>query len=218
MKKVTLAIFDMDGLMFDTEILSNTGWKLGGKAYGCEVTDLVLRDVIGRNIPGTRVAFHQHFGDRFPYDDAKRIRDQYIADSIEKNGVPLKPGLPELLEYLQKNGIHAAMATSTDQPIAVKYLEMTGIGSKFGCVVCGNEVKNGKPAPDIFLMAAQRLGCCPSECIVLEDSDNGIRAAYAGEMRPILIPDRRQPPDEIKALAHRVFISLHDVISYLQSP
>jgi beta-phosphoglucomutase-like phosphatase (HAD superfamily) len=94
---------------------------------------------------------------------------------------------------------------------------MTGIESKFACVVCGNEVKNGKPAPDIFLKAAERLGCDPSECIVMEDSDNGIRAAHAGGMRPILIPDQKQPPDEIRALAHRVFGSLHDVVIYLKT-
>ncbi|HHV28673.1 HAD family hydrolase [Acetivibrio mesophilus] len=214
--KISLVIFDMDGLMFDTERIGREAWQKAGEALGIEIKPQFLLEIIGMNVKGAERVFEKYYGNSLTFYDLRNLRVKYGLDYIEKNGMPVKPGLFELLDYLDNRGIMKAVATSTERKRAEKYLSMAGITDRFDTIVCGDEVTYGKPEPDIFIEAAKRTGCKVEECIVLEDSANGIKAASKAKMLPVLIPDIRRP-DEVEKLVYRELKSLHDVIDLLES-
>ena len=134
---------------------------------------------------------------------------------IDQHGAPTKPGLTSLLDWLEMRAMPRAVATSSGRASADRLLQSAGVRARFEIIVGGDDVANGKPAPDLFLLAADRLGVAPSDCVVLEDSGPGIHAAHRAGMRPILVPDLQQPTDEVQALAYRVCKSLHEAQTIL---
>jgi len=192
-------IFDMDGLMLDTENLTMPFWETAGKPFGYNITnDIVLR-IVGISSKRARQVMYEEFGEDFPYD---AIRDEFWAianKEIEKNGVPLKPGLVYLLDRLSAAKIPYGVATSTRSATAVKMLGKAGILERFTALTCGDEVANGKPAPDIFLLAAQKLQTPPAACVGFEDSPPGLMGLHAAGIRSIFIKDLIEPPREVLA-------------------
>jgi HAD superfamily hydrolase (TIGR01509 family) len=216
-EKISAVIFDMDGLMFDTERLAFKAWKEVGTKAGYDITDEVIMASVGRTEIDTAKIMRQQLGEDFPYDKLREQRVEYAKNHIKCNGMPIKPGLLKLLDYLHEKGIKTAVATSTKRCIAEENLAFCSLLNRFNCIVCGDEVERGKPEPDIFLLAAKKLHCLPKECIVLEDSLNGIKAAYKAGMRPIMIPDLIAPTDEIRGLTHQIFESLEHVVGYIET-
>ncbi|MGB7606642.1 MAG: HAD family phosphatase [Lutisporaceae bacterium] len=214
--KISAVIFDMDGLMFDTEKMAFEGWKQAGKSAGFDITDEIILASIGRTKVDTEKIMKQHFGEAFPYTELRNQRVIYSQNYIKSNGMPIKLGLLKLLDFLNEKGIKTAVATSSDRIRTEENLKCCNILDKFDNIVCGEEVERGKPEPDIFLLAAKKLGFRPAECIVLEDSENGIKAAYKAGMRTIMIPDMITPTDDIKKLTHQIFESLEHVIGYIE--
>jgi HAD superfamily hydrolase (TIGR01509 family) len=201
-------IFDMDGLMLDTERISLRVWQQAAGELGYVLDARVAEAMIGRSAPANRVLLEAHFGPSFSYDAlADLARARYLS-VLAAEGVPRKPGLVELLEFLEARGVPRAVATSTARDLARHKLDRAGVGRYFDVVVGGDEVVDGKPAPDIFLLAADRLGQEPARCVVLEDSGPGIRAARSAGMVPILIPDGREPAADTRALSAFVVDSL----------
>lgn len=215
--KILLVIFDMDGLMFDTERIAISAWDKAGKDFGVNIDSDMVIETIGLDIDGTRQVFQKYLRQGFPFDEVRKLRVKYALNYIEEHGIPVKEGLHELIEFLDENSILKAVATSTERYRAVKYLEFANIKDKFDIIVCGNEVNKGKPEPDIFLKAANMLNCCVEECIVLEDSENGIKAAASAGMLPIFIPDIRRPSNEAKKLIFKEFDSLLGVKDFLKT-
>ena len=215
--KLSAVIFDMDGLMFDTERLALDAWKSVGVRAGFNISAEVILASVGCNERDTEIIMKQHLGENFPFAELRSQRVKYIKDYVKANGMPVKAGLLKLLDFLNERGIKTAVATSTERISAEEHIKCCNILEKFNCIVCGDEVDRGKPEPDIFLLAAKRLGCKPEECIVLEDSENGIRGAYKAGMLAIMIPDLIKPKDEIKLLTHQIFDSLDHVIEYIAS-
>jgi len=215
---IRATIFDMDGLMLDTERMALRAWRRAAEEFGVSIRDELALSLVGRNVPDTRAILRETLGAGFPLEDCwSRTTELYAAD-ISENGIPLKPGLAELLDFLEGESIDVAVATSTYRALTIHKLELTGLISRFKAIIAGDEVDNGKPAPDIFLAAAQLLGAPPERCVVLEDSFSGIRAAHAANMIPIMVPDLAQPTEEIRSLAHAIVPSLHharDVIRRL---
>lgn len=216
MEKISLVIFDMDGLMFDTERINILAWQKVGMDYGLEISESVIMEAIGLNVIETEKIFTKHFGKDFPYWDAKEKRVQYAIQYVETNGVPVKKGVFELLEFLGEKKILKAVATSTERAHAERNLSLAGVLDKFDLIVCGDEVAKSKPEPDIFLTAAKKLNCDVNTCIVLEDSENGIKAASRAGMVPILVPDIKMPSPEVRMLAFKEFKSLLEVKKYLE--
>jgi len=205
-------IFDLDGLMFDTELLGLDAWLYTGKKMNLNITKGLALKTIGVSWVKTKEMFFIELGE-FDFENARMIWQEYINNYIEKNGVPVKPGLLELLSFLEENKIKRAIATSSLYESVMFYLIKAGIGERFGAIVTGEMVAHGKPAPDIFLRAAELLKVNPRECIVLEDSIYGIKAAHAAKMIPDLIP----PDEQIEPLLHAKLNSLLDVISMLKN-
>ncbi|MDR2922013.1 MAG: HAD family phosphatase [Treponema sp.] len=190
-------IFDMDGLMFDTENLSIPLWETAGKPFGYNITyDIVLR-MVGISGEKARLVMLEEFGDDFPYE---AIRDEFrllVKNEIEKKGVPKKPGLMYLLDRLCAAKIPLGVATSSRSATAIDLLGKAGIIERFKAITGGEEVANGKPAPDIFLLAAKKLGQPPGGCAGFEDSTAGLRGLAAAGIRSVFIKDVISPPQEV---------------------
>jgi HAD superfamily hydrolase (TIGR01509 family) len=215
--KLSAVIFDMDGLMFDTERLALDAWKAVGKNAGFDISDEVIMASVGCNERDTEIIMKRHLGEDFPFAELRRQRVKYVRDYVKANGMPVKAGLFKLLDFLNARGLKTAVATSTERVSAEAHINSCKILEKFDCIICGDEVDRGKPEPDIFLLAAKKLECKPEECIVLEDSENGIKGAYKAGMMAIMIPDLITPKEEIKLLTHQIFDSLDHVIEYIES-
>lgn len=200
--------------MFDTERLVVKCWDKVGKDFNIEIPQHVVIETMGLNVVETEKVFKKHLGDNFPFYDIRAIRVKYVMDFIEKNGVPVKPGLYELLDSLEKMKILKAVATSTERDKAIKLLTSAGVAGRFDLIVCGDEVRKSKPNPDIFLNVSKKLGVNPEECLVLEDSENGIKAAYNAGMIPVMIPDIKPPINEIKEMTFKMFDSLLEFGDY----
>lgn len=194
------AIFDMDGLMFDSERIVYESWQKlmdeGGYSYSLDV----FKQTIGLRTDATQKLYTAMYGTAFNYDMYRDKARQMFLDRVSKEGVPVKKGLFELLEYLENSGIKTAVATSTSSKTAVKTLKMANAYSHFNEFVCGDEVTHSKPHPQIFLTAAQKLGVAPCECVAFEDSINGIKSAHAAGTMPVMVPDYLEPTDEIRPM------------------
>lgn len=214
---IDTVIFDMDGLMFDTEALAKKAWLVVGKELGLPITDEIVFKVIGMNAVSVRRTCEEHFGPDFDYDAFREKVFRFMQDSFDKEGVPVKPGLPELLAHLRAGGYRTAVASSSSRSVVENYLERAKLGHEFSALICGDMITNGKPAPDIFLKAAETVGAEVQNCLILEDSLNGIRAADAAKMPVIMIPDLIAPTDELREKTVAVYETLHDVIAFLET-
>ena len=209
-------IFDMDGLMFDTERLATVLWNQVGDELRIDMTEEFLDSFRGQNPTAIRNAFLQRFGREFDFDGCMGRKDELQHRYIEEKGVPLKEGLPELLEYLKGQDIRMAVATSTQQSLAEKMLKIAGVYEYFDAVAYGNKVKRSKPFPDIFQKAAEDLGVPMRECLVLEDSISGVQAGTAAGGYIIHIPDVVVVPEEVKDGITAELRSLRDVIDWIE--
>lgn len=210
------AIFDMDGLMFDSERVWGTLWQPALAAFGLTVPE-GLPDAARGTTGDAALAVIRRFCGPDVNPEAIFAEFYHQADLVFAKGVPPKPGLFELLDYFGEHGIPMAVASSSSEPLIRNNLERAGIAGRFATVVPGKEVVHSKPAPDIFLEAARRLGVNPSRALVLEDSFPGVRAGAAGGFVTVMVPDTMAPTDEIRALATRVCASLTEVRALLEA-
>ena len=202
-------IFDMDGLMIDSEVIYQMAWRRAMGEFEREMPDEVFRRFLGRTSPDSRALLAEIYGPQFDVGGFLGRCSMIAEEHIVTHGIPHKAGLGELLDSLERNGTPKAVATSTRREWALRSLGP--LATRFEILTTGDEVTRGKPAPDIFLLCAARLKAAPHECLVLEDSEAGIRAAHAAGMRAIMVPDLVEPTAEIRRLAWRVFPSLHEV-------
>ncbi|MGN0984361.1 MAG: HAD family hydrolase [Gemmiger sp.] len=208
-------IFDMDGLMFDTERLWDTLWGPCCERLGLPApTDAFLAS--GRGMAGDNLK--RHLAAYYPQisPDALLAMVWKLADETFAEGVPCKPGLRELLDYLEQTGIPRIVASSSPRNLVETNLQTTGVRRYFHDIVCGGDVQVSKPDPAIFLLAASRLGLAPGECLVLEDSFNGVRAGHAAGAVTVMVPDMAQPTEEIRRLYDRCCGDLLEVLALLQ--
>jgi HAD superfamily hydrolase (TIGR01509 family) len=201
---IQAVVFDMDGVILDSEAPATAAWKLAMAARGYCLTDELNLQLIGRNIPDSNAILRAALGADFPLDDVRQSAATLFAELTTATGVPVKPGLTSLLELLDDRGVKRAVATSTPRADCERHLRRCDVLHRFDVVVCGDEITAGKPAPDIFLRAAHLLEVAPEACVVLEDSFAGIRAAHAAGMIPIMVPDCIQPDQTIRALTYAI--------------
>ncbi len=205
---IKAVLFDMDGLMFDTERLYMETWYPSARKYGYEVNEPLLLSLLGKTAELGKQICEEHFGPEFPFYEIRKDRLALSNAIIRENGIKIKAGLIELLDHLDSKGIKKAVATSSEKFTADFYLEISGLTHRFDAVVSGDDVTKSKPNPEIFLIAAKNVGVDPKDCMVLEDSFSGIEAAYRGGMHPVMIPDILQPTPHIKDMCEAVLPSL----------
>lgn len=205
---VEAVIFDMDGLLLDTERIYKVVLKRACTALGYEMTDALFHSLIGVPGPAGYAIIRAHFGEAFPLD-AYKSGIAEIAAELLAEGIPLKTGASELLHALGAEGVPIALATSSARQVAERHLKLAGVREHFEIVFTGDDVTNGKPHPEIFLKAAGALAMTPASCVVLEDSHNGIRAAHAAGTMPVMVPDIVPPTDDIRAKCVVIVDDLH---------
>jgi HAD superfamily hydrolase (TIGR01509 family) len=203
-------ILDMDGTLHDTECVYHRALKEAVEAVGFAVTDAFCHSLIG--IPGLEsdATLMAHLGPDFPFAEFDR-RYEDIRNSALGTVVPLKAGALELLDALALCALKVAVATSASRRAAELHLGLSGLRARLPVVVTRNDVARGKPHPDAYLRAAELLGVPPEQCLAVEDSFNGIRAAHAAGMMPVMVPDMLAPTHEIRAMCVRVAGDLHEV-------
>lgn len=200
---IEAVVFDMDGLLLDTERLSFKAYCRTSEVFGLVADEALFMSLIGLNhVAGTARLAEGLAG----FADAALFDQHWQREFAEhaEAGIPVKPGVTALLDGLAAAGIPYAIATSTKTETALKHLAATGLVERFGVLVGGDQVRHGKPAPDIYLEAAARLGTRPTLCAAFEDSENGVRAAMAAGMTTVQIPDLKHPTDDFLRLGHLV--------------
>ena len=209
-------IFDMDGLMLDTEKLLAKFWMQAAHEAGFPMT---FEQVLGiRSLAAIYAKPHLQgiFGTDFEYEKIRARRRELTAAYIAEHGLEKKPGLDALLAYLKQSGRRIAVATATDRERTEDFLGRIGVLNYFDTFVCGDMVKRGKPDPEIYLTACSVLGLAPADCMALEDSPNGIRSAYAAGCKAVMIPDLSQPDEALQPLLYACVPSLNEVITLLE--
>ena len=198
---IRAVIFDMDGTVFDTEKLycSSLAEVAAGTPLAEELTQVLL-EISGMNRADIYTRLKERYGAEFPAQELFEGRDGRVLASIRENGLEFKPGFPEVFETLKRAGILIALATSTHRERMEWYLSMTGLTHTFDHIMTGESVEHSKPAPDIFLQTAQALGLTPEECVVVEDSRNGVLAGVSAGMRVVMIPDMQPCTDDLHPL------------------
>ena len=213
--RIHAIIFDMDGLMLDTEPLYRIAWKRASAESGHELTDEIYKSLVGRGKKDAERTLSKIFGPEFSGEKFRTLSVQYEAQEFSAPSLPKKPGLDELLPFLHVRNIPIAVATSTERSIALPRLAKAGVLSRFDAVATVDDVLRGKPFPDLFLLAANRLDAKPPSCLVLEDSEAGVMAASAAGMQVFLVPDLVEPSAEVRSAANRIFGSLSEVTDHL---
>ena len=190
-------LFDMDGLLFDTERLYFDQWKKASEKAVLAFSDDLFFRCVGKNTDDTKKLLLDVLGKDFPFEQFYEETSNGAIDEIKSHGPPLKKGAKNILSFLKDKKIPIALATSTDKDMAMWMIEKAGFSEYFDAHAFGSEVQNGKPAPDIFLLAAKKLGVKAAQCIVLEDSSYGLRAAHSAGMKTIFVKDLIDPPQEV---------------------
>ena len=211
------AVLDMDGLMIDSEKIVYENWSKMMADNGYPYSLDIYKTTLGKRKAEVEKIYMTLYGKDFPYwDFADKSHIMYL-DRLNTKGIPVKPGLFELLDYLKENKIKIALATSTSRETATKNLEVCGVLKYFDELVCGNDVKNGKPHPEVFFTAAKKLGLDPSDCVAYEDSLTGIESAHRAGMITVMVPDFLQPTEEIKPMINKLCNTLDESIEFLKT-
>ena len=215
-KQNKAVIFDMDGVIFDSERAVYNGWKELSEKYGFENLDIPYMKCIGVNAASSRQIFLDYYGEDFPYDKYKDEQSKNYHEKYDGGKLPLKKGVRELLQNLKINNYKVAIASSTRTALVVRQIEEAGLAQYFDVIVGGDMVSRSKPEPDIFLRACDELDCEPGEAYVIEDSYNGVRAAFAARMHPIMVPDMLPPDERVDGKLTALCGDLEDVCRFLE--
>lgn len=208
---VKAVIFDMDGVLIDTEKHYNAAWCEAAQRAGFDFTRehaLLLRSLDPRLACDLMKGI---FGEEFDYFAIREVRRALVAERLEKYGLEKKPGIDEILAFLQENGIKSAVATATPIELTFRHLEKIGVKDRFDKIVSAKQVPNGKPAPDVYLYACKQIGENPADCIAVEDSPNGIKSAYTAGCKPVMVPDLTKPDEELAPMLYGVAETLADL-------
>lgn len=213
---IKAVIFDMDGVLLDTEKHYNAGWCQAAKEAGFPFTRehaLLLRSCDAKL--GTKL-MQEIFGEEFDYYAIRERRRQIVAERLATYGLEKKPGLEEILTFLHERGIKAAVATATAMELTTQHLKNIGVYDRFDKIVSAKQVAHGKPAPDVYLYACEQIGERPEDCIAVEDSPNGILSAYRAGCKPVMVPDLTGPDEELSKYLYHCVDTLADIRMILE--
>ena len=213
---VRAIVFDMDGLLLNTEVLAREGLRLAGPEVGIALSEAVCQLMIGVPADACRRLLLEHFGADAPADQLLAAAARQLHRQVDAGLLQTKSGAFELLDYLDRHHIPRALATSSARDKTLRHLGAAGLAGSFSITVTRDDVSRGKPFPDLYQEAASRLGVPPHQCLALEDSYNGVRAAAAAGMPVVMVPDLLPPTPEMRQFCQAILPDLHAVLALLQ--
>ena len=208
-------IFDMDGVIFDTEKVYLDIWIEVFEKYGYKMTKELYVNVMGTGRKNVIKTFLENFGDDLPIEKMYEEKDNQLFYIIENQGIPLKEGVKELFSMFKEKNYKIALATSAKRERVEKQIKDKWLKESFDAIVCGDDVEKGKPSPDIFLKAAKKIDVEPENCFVVEDSPAGIKAAFSGGMKGIHVEDLKAADEDILKYCEKNFKNLQEIKEYL---
>ncbi|MBR1708595.1 MAG: HAD family phosphatase [Clostridia bacterium] len=218
--KIDAVIFDMDGVIFDSERVSKRCWRVVATELGIPDSELkpAMLEITGANTRKAREVLTRRFSgyEGFEYDEFRKNYEDVYNGCVERGEVPLKPYVLELLGWLKEREIRTALASSTNREKVLRQLERARIRECFDSILCGDQVERGKPDPEIYIKSAEALGADPERTYAVEDSYNGIRSAKAAGLHPIMVPDLLPPTEEMNDMAEIILPDLGAVRDYLE--
>lgn len=214
--RVSAVLFDLDGLLIDTETISKRAWERAALEFGFEFTNSLYRKIAGRSMISAEEVLKSHLAGYISVDDYINRASYFYNKDIDTNGTPLMPGTSELLDYLDLSDLKVAIVTSTSIEQAQRKLKISRLDERIKTVVSSEEVENGKPAPDLFILAAERLSTAVGQCMVVEDAEHGIVGASTAGMIPVMVPGTLPPSDYVKQISYKIVPTLIEVINILQ--
>lgn len=209
-------IFDMDGILIDTERWLNKYWCQAALEAGFAMKPEHALAIRSLDTKLTEPYLKSIFGEEFDYQKIRMRRRELVNEHIRKHGIDKKPGVDEILCYLREKGIKAAVATATEPVRAKEYLTAIGVYEKFDRVISATTVKNGKPAPDVYLYACEQIGEKPEDCIAVEDSPNGVLSAYKAGLSVVMVPDLSEPDEDTLKMLTKKVERLDEMIPFLE--
>ena len=210
-------VFDMDGVIFDSEKAVMECWKELASKYQIKEIENTIKACMGTTKEETKKIMLQTYGEDFPYTEYAKEASKRYHEKYDGGRLPMKPGVVELLTYLKQENKKIALASSTRQQVVVQQLKDADIFAFFDVVICGDMVQKSKPAPDIYLKACENLGVSPDQAYAIEDSYHGIQSAFAGKLRPIMVPDQLEPNEDMEKKAETIRKDLLEVLEYLKN-
>ncbi|MBO7639986.1 MAG: HAD family phosphatase [Treponema sp.] len=212
---IEAVIFDMDGVIFDSERISRMAWDIAGKEYGISDVKTAVRECTGVARPSQWVYLKNKYGQDFPAKEFRERCSEIFHKYTAENGLPVMPYARETLEYLKGKGYRLAIASSSKTSTVIPELTEAKLLDYFEKVTCGDMVEHSKPHPEIYAFTAEAINATKENCIAVEDSPNGIRSAHAAGLKPVMVPDQIQPDEEIKKLLYRLCTSLNELRDFL---
>lgn len=210
-------VFDMDGVLFDTEVICMKAWVAVAEKNGLPGMEEIFPKCIGGNEDRSRRIVLEAYGEDFDYADFRRQASDEFWNYINKNGLPVKPGAKEILRWLRENGWAMGLASSTKKSSVLSLLEQAGLRDFFAAVVTGDMVEHSKPDPEIYLLACRELSAEPSRTYAVEDSPNGVRSACGAGLRTLMVPDMIPADEEMRRLSEGIFDDLYGVRDFLNA-
>lgn len=210
-------VFDMDGVLFDTELICMKAWVAVAEKNGLPDMEEIFPKCIGGNADHSRRIVLEAYGEDFDYADFRRQASDEFWNYINKNGLPVKPGAEEILRWLRENGWVIGLASSTKKSSVLSHLEQAGLRDFFAAVVTGDMVEHSKPDPEIYLLACRELSAEPSRTYAVEDSPNGVRSACGAGLRTLMVPDMIPADEEMGRLSEGIFDDLYGVRDFLNA-
>ena len=209
-------VFDMDGVLFDTERVCMESWVNVAERRGMQGMREVFPLCIGRNSADDELIIKEHYGTEFDYVQFRKETAEEFWQIIKTQGLPMKKGVHELLEFMREDGWKVGLASSTKRSTILNHLDRAGIREYFSYVIGGEEIEHSKPEPEIYLKACAGIGAAPEETYAIEDSYNGIRAAYRAGMKAVMVPDMLPPTKEMEEQSQVILTDLLQVLDYLR--
>lgn len=208
-------IFDLDGVIFDSETVVLGGWRYAAEIMKIDDIDRLFLQAVGTNHAQTEEMMKQELGEDFPYDELRKYSGVYFRKFTAESGLPVKTGVRELLGYLKEQNYKIGLASSSGMEYIKRELERAGLIDYFSIIVSGDQFVHSKPEPDIYLTACEKIGTRPQEAYAIEDSYNGIISASRAGMHPIMVPDLLPPTETMRKLSEMICENLHEVRKYL---
>ena len=203
-------VFDMDGLIFDSERIVQRSWNISGQKLGLGNVGEHIYYTLGLNRASRKKYYEENIREDFPFDEFSQLTRKTFFEIVETEGLPMKAGVKEILEYGNNHGIKLALATSSSRDYAMKCLKDAGIDIYFDGIVCGDMVSHSKPDPEIYLRACEVVGINPKDAVAFEDAPAGIEAAYRAGMKVVMVPDLVEPTEKVTSMLWKKWNTLAD--------